>query len=137
MTDKHYAHYLTVQQYYTLDILCLQVNDAFRSLSTDDERDWSVGHTYLVGSCLTKPDFRDVDVRFIMSDSYFNRLYPFADDSGFSPYLKLINVGISQWLSIATGLHVDFQIQKQSIANAKHKGLRNAIGIRISDKDHT
>lgn len=87
------------------------------------------GSCYQVGSSLERPDFRDVDVRCIMSDESFNAL--FGDTKGaweLTPLWILMTASISTWLSEQTGLPIDFQIQPQTHANERHKGTRNAIG---------
>lgn len=66
---------------------------------------------YLVGSALKTRDFRDVDVRVIMDDDKFNAL--FGPHCG-SDFQILVNIGISAYLSDATGLPVDFQVQRRS-----------------------
>lgn len=96
---------------------------------------------YLVGSALERPDWRDVDVRFIMTDEEFETLFP---DAGgvercrweFDARWILLTTAISAHLSRATGLPVDFQFQPQTHANARHKGPRNALGL-IFAKEQT
>jgi hypothetical protein len=93
---------------------------------------------YLVGSCLERADWRDVDVRFIMGDEKFAALFPNVDLSigsaiwEFDPRWLLFNTSICQWLRAQTGLPVDFQIQPQTFANERHNKTRSAIGLRIS-----
>lgn len=87
---------------------------------------------YVVGSALERPDWRDVDVRFIMADDKFAELFPTAGDYWEqNPRWLLLTVSISQWLSKQTGLPIDFQFQPQTHANEHHKGGRNAVGIKI------
>lgn len=88
---------------------------------------------YLVGSALERPDWRDIDVRFIMSDDEFAALFPDAGSHWeFDARWIILTVSISQWLSKLTGLPVDFQFQPQTHANAKHKKQRNALGLRFA-----
>lgn len=93
---------------------------------------------YLVGSALERPDWRDVDVRFIMSDNDFAGLFPDADmNTGnweFDSRWLLLTVSISAWLSEQSGLPIDFQFQPQTHANERHKGRRNSLGHRIVRK---
>jgi hypothetical protein len=85
---------------------------------------------YLVGSALERPDWRDIDVRFILPDEEFATLFPDAGRNWeFDSRWLLLTVSISDWLSKRTGLPVDFQFQPQSHANEKHKGPRSAIGF--------
>jgi hypothetical protein len=89
---------------------------------------------YVVGSVLERPDWRDVDVRYILSDEEFAKLFPNAGDhwEHDARWLLLIT-SISERLSRITGLPIDFQIQPQTHANERHKGQRNAIGLRIDN----
>lgn len=88
---------------------------------------------YQVGSSLQRPDWRDVDVRYILEDGEFAELFPDAGDHWeFDPRWLLLTNSISLWLKQQTGLPVDFQFQPQTHANERHKGPRSALGIRIS-----
>ena len=92
-----------------------------------------VSGCYLVGSCLERPDWRDVDVRLLLDDEDFAREFPHAGDhwENDTRWL-LLTVAISERLSRLTGLPIDFQVQPRSKANARHPGRRNAIGLRFS-----
>jgi len=111
------ANYLGVSQYFNLNHACRVLAEAFG---------WCL---YLVGSVLERRDYRDVDIRCILPDEEFERLFPGlsspsvnAHTSYSGPNMKalwvLMGVAISEWLSNRTGLPIDFQIQKQSEANA-------------------
>jgi hypothetical protein len=91
------------------------------------------GGCYVVGSALQRPDWRDVDVRLILSDDDFAREFPGAGEhwEHDTKWLVLVTA-ISERLSRLTELPIDFQIQPQTHANARHKGRRNAIGIRFA-----
>lgn len=115
---------------FALEAACRWVAEAFR-----DPADW--GGIYIVGSVLQRPDWRDVDVRFIMSDDRFRHEFPDVAclETGtweFDPRWTLLTVAISAQLSKMTGLPIDFQFQPQSYANAKHPGPRNAIGLMFA-----
>ena len=124
---KHKACYIGAPAVFALEQACKHINDAF-------------GHfgCYLVGSATERPDWRDVDVRFIMPDGEFAKLFPDARiDAGvanweFDPRWLLLTVSISGWLKTITGLPIDFQIQPQSHANARHSKPRSAIGLRMA-----
>lgn len=79
---------------------------------------------YLVGSVLERPDFRDVDLRVILSDEAF--------DSEYSNPVKVryMNRALSIWGQRETGLPIDFQVQRMTEANEQYHGERNAMGIR-------
>lgn len=114
---------------FALEMACKQVLDAFC------DADGHVG-IYLVGSALERADWRDVDVRLMMDDAAFTRLFPGASISPpsweFDPRWTLLTVAISRWLCAQTGLPVDFQFQPMSHANACHKGRRHALGLSIA-----
>jgi hypothetical protein len=80
---------------------------------------------YLVGSALTSRDYRDIDLRLILSDEDF-------DAEWRSPVkVRLMNRAISTWGQRETGLPIDFQIQRQSAANNRWPSeARNPMGVR-------
>lgn len=93
---------------------------------------WSVfgEPPYLVGSALRGKDWRDVDVRMIISDEEWDR-WNFGDPC--CPHRN------EKWVSLCqayaalgnqmTNLPIDFQIQQRTSANAEHPGPRSAIGM--------
>lgn len=84
------------------------------------------GHPpYMVGSALTRPDYRDIDLRLILPDSTFDRSWR-------NPVkVRLMNRALSTWGQRETGLPIDFQIQRQSAANEKYPNeARNPMGVR-------
>lgn len=117
---------------FALEQACKHIKDAF------SEPD-SVTGIYVVGSCLERPDWRDVDVRMIMDDAAFGRLFPKAHlDNGsweFDPRWCLMVLAISQWLSAQTGLPIDFQFQPMTFANARHNKPRHPVGLRYVPRD--
>lgn len=88
---------------------------------------------YLVGSCMTRPDYRDVDVRIILTDERFDALFPrpHAD-----PLRHFNENAITDYYVNATGLRIDFQIQRQTEANAKYPGVRHPLGLYVSNEDN-
>lgn len=117
--------YVGAPAIFALEMACRQINEAFGG-----------HHCYLVGSVLERPDWRDVDVRYIMGDEEFDALFPGTRENGtweFDPRWLLLTVSISERLSKVTGLPVDFQFQPQTHANERHKGPRNAMGLRIAN----
>lgn len=107
---------------FALDLACKQLNEAFGGF-----------HCYLVGSALERADWRDIDVRYILSDDEFAELFPNAHPDAWESDVRwlLLCVAISAWLRQQTGLPVDFQFQPQTHANQRHKGGRNALGLTI------
>ena len=109
--------YLSTLELHELDEACAPFLQAFGT------------HPYLVGSASQRPDFRDVDVRLILSDVEYDAL--FAERKGLWALLSRLG---STYLRAKTGLPVDFQVQRQSEANAKFGDLgatpRNPLGSR-------
>lgn len=79
---------------------------------------------YLVGSAGIggRRDWRDVDVRLILSDDDFDALCPTV------ARWELLSIAIGDYLRRRTRLPIDFQIQRMAEANAKHSGPRNPLG---------
>ena len=116
------AFHLSTLEYFKLQRACIPIAKAFD------------GSVYLVGSCLTRPDFRDVDVRVMLEDDRFAQLFDVVSPRGLlvegalgNSLWSCICSAISAQLSQETGLRVDFQIQIRSIANIKYPGTRNAL----------
>lgn len=81
---------------------------------------------YQVGSSLEKRDYRDVDIRCILPDDEFDRLFPKSGWNG--ARWSVICAAVSEWISKRTGLPIDFQIQKQSEAK-EFDGQRQALFV--------
>ncbi len=115
------ANYVPAPHFYNLSHACALINKAFEAFGKHE----GFG-CYLVGSTLLRKDFRDVDVRFILGDEAYDRV--FKNNHGYTnPLWSLLCVSISAWLSKATELPVDFQVQRQSEAN-KNFSLKNGHG---------
>jgi hypothetical protein len=88
------------------------------------------GGIYLVGTAaagrVQGQTPRDVDVRMILPDKRHDRLRKAIGAEG----IAFLGIAIGQYLASITGLPIDFQIQRQTEANALHKGTRNALGHR-------
>lgn len=104
--------YLSTADFARLNYACVIVTDALGDIP------------YLVGSSVTKSEFRDVDIRSILADDEFDARFPSE------PQWALFCWGVSELLSRMTGLTVDYQAQRMSEANAKYDGPRNPIGTR-------
>ncbi len=130
MSETKKASYIGAPAVFALELACQHINAA-------------LGHygCYLVGSSMERADWRDVDVRFIMGDEDFAALFPAVDlNTGsaiweFDPRWLLFNTAICQWLRTQTGLPIDFQIQPQTFANARHDKQRSAVGLRIAKQE--
>ena len=75
---------------------------------------------FLVGSCLHKRDFRDVDVRAILDNKTYDHMFKRDCDGNL---WTLMCVSIGTMLSVQTGLSIDFQIQRFDEANARYGSL--------------
>ena len=87
-------------------------------------------YPYHVGSSLLTKQWRDVDVRLILSDKEYEAMglgdpaNPHCNGKWVSLTLAYAALG-----KALTGLPIDFQIQQQSYANEKYTGIRSALGI--------
>lgn len=111
---KRRASCLLVSEFERLEEWCRSVRILF-----DGE------HSYLVGSAITGPTFRDVDLRVILDDKVFDAQW------GDRVKVRMMNRAVSIWGQQETGLPIDFQIQRMTEANEQFsKGERNAMGGR-------
>lgn len=87
---------------------------------------------YLVGSALLRPDYRDVDIRFIMADDSYDALFFRNDkyDDLRDKSWSLLCFSLGGWLEASTGLPIDFQIQRWSEAH-KYSGGRYPLGVSL------
>lgn len=123
------GNFLPAPQAFDLEHACALVNDALRSPTGYS------GHCYLVGSAVERRDYRDVDIRYIMDDAEYDRVFGDKHAGAHCALWVLMCSSISLWLSKQSGLPVDFQIQRQSHANeAFPKGQRHAIGLFVDYK---
>lgn len=117
--------YLSTAELHRLDLACAELA---RFARADD----GYGGVYLVGSASERPDFRDVDVRLILMDDTFDRLF------GHSPMLwGIFCYAVSRQLAADTGLPIDFQVQRCTEANEVYKPVdghrRNPLGHHQRD----
>lgn len=86
------------------------------------------GHVglFLVGSALTRADYRDIDLRLILTDEAWDREWTDAVKT------RYMNAALSTWGQRETGLPIDFQLQRMSTANASfgEGHPRNPMGVR-------
>lgn len=117
------ACYVGAPAIFLLERECQHINAAFGGFGC-----------YLVGSSIERPDWRDVDVRFILEDDAFSRLFPDAlpNHWEFDPRWLLLTSCISAHLARATGLPIDFQFQPQTHANERHNKPRHPLGFRMA-----
>jgi hypothetical protein len=120
--EKTRATYVGMPWLPKLDLFAVVVMEAF------DAR------PYLVGSCLARRDWRDVDVRVILDDGEFERWFGegmIATEHRVNPRLSAINMAFSSLGKEMTGLPIDFQVDQMTRANAEHDGPRNALGLNL------
>lgn len=129
MSGARSASYLSPHQMHRLDLACAPVRNAFPNYGP-----------VLVGSVNERADYRDVDVRVILQDKDFDRIFGkgAADERGEchgDPRWQLICAALSEWVSNVSGLPVDFQIQRMTQANTSYAGeLRNPLGVRVMSR---
>lgn len=123
--------YIGAPACFALELACRQVVEAFPAPKGEH------GGIYLVGSCLERPDWRDVDLRFMMSDPWFIKEFPdshwpHSAQWEFDPHWLLLTTAVSAHLAKATGLPIDFQFQPSGHANKHHRGIRNPLGLHFA-----
>jgi len=114
-------HWIGAPAMFNLNQCCRPLVDAFGQC------------IYLVGSATEKRDYRDVDVRVILDDEAFNKMFPcIGSNHQLDAMWSVICTSISEWLGSRTGLLIDFQIQKRTLANEEFKtGDRIPLGLFI------
>lgn len=129
MSDK--VSYIGAPACFALEMACKQVRDAFSEGA-------QFADIHLVGSAMERPDWRDVDVRMMMDDAAFSRMFPGVDISHdaalweFDPRWTLMVTAISLWMRQQTGLPIDFQFQPMTFANKRHDKPRYPHGLRFA-----
>lgn len=86
--------------------------------------------TYHVGSSLLSKQWRDVDVRTILSDDEYAAMgLGDPDHPHQSPRWVALTLAFSALGRHMTGLPIDYQIQQQTHCNKKFPNARSALGI--------
>ena len=111
------AVHLTVEEIWRLAHAVRPIEDAFGGKSV-----------YLVGSVLKGPDWRDVDLRIILPDHDFDRIFaPRGDPT--DQFRMLFQTAVSAMLRENTKLPIDFQVQRKSnITKEESLGERKPAG---------
>lgn len=116
------ASYLSPPDFHRLNWACHPVCQAFGE------------PPYLVGSVLTRPDYRDIDLRLILDDDRFEAMFGSVDNQpSRGSVLLLLNIAVSDLIARAANVSapIDFQFQSMSRANVpEHDGMRNPMGLR-------
>lgn len=126
--DLRPASYLSPPDLHRLDWACQPIRRAFDT------------PPYLVGSVLTRPDFRDIDLRLILPTDEIQGMFGLElryggipDQPGPNLRWQLMEIALSDLIAHAAGLSwpVDFQIQGMAEANGEYGGqMRNPMGVR-------
>ena len=111
------ANFVPAPHFYLLNQACLVITKAFSY------------HVYLVGSATENRDYRDIDVRLILDDADYDHLFNDVTGTHLNALWSLMCTSISLYLSKASDLPIDFQIQRQTQANEQHHGQRQCLGI--------
>jgi len=98
----------------TLDLHALD-----RAVATIVPASWG---TYLVGTAQTGGEYRDVDVRTVLADDEFDAVFGTRFD-----LWESYCFAVASWLKAATGLPIDYQVQRMTEATQKD-GPRNPLG---------
>lgn len=87
------------------------------------------GHVpYQVGSSLRTKDWRDVDVRLVLSDEEFAARFGSVHVTEVDPRFAAVTLAFCALGAHMTGLPIDFQIQPQTHANSRYGGhMRGAL----------
>lgn len=114
------ASYLSPPDLHRLNWACVPIREAFGA------------PPYLVGSVLTRPDYRDIDIRLILNDEAVARMFDASDRSSPNAVRLLLNIALSDLIAKAANMSapIDFQIQSMSEANVPEHGMRNPLGVR-------
>lgn len=105
------ATYLQVTDVNTLNLWARELTALF----PDTIEQYGV---YLVGAAVQRPDFRDVDVRHILSDQAFSDLEKTVD-------VGCLNHIVSIWGQKLTGLPIDYQVQP--ISSPENQGGKHPL----------
>jgi len=118
------SYFLSPPDFHRLNWACVPITHAFGE------------PPYLVGSALTRPDFRDIDIRLILDDEAVERMFntngKHFDDGEPGRVRLLLNIALSDLIQKAANppRPIDFQIQSMTEANVPEHGVRNPLGIR-------
>lgn len=120
------ASFLSPPDFHRLNWACRPITEAFGE------------PPYLVGSVLTRPDFRDIDIRLILDDEVVERMFGASGAFGLhcdgdpKAVRLLVNIALSDLIAKAANppAPIDFQIQSMAEANVPEHGARNPMGVR-------
>jgi hypothetical protein len=117
------SSYLSPPDFHRLNWACQPVRAAFGS------------PPYLVGSVLTRPDYRDIDLRLILDDEVYDAMFGAVDglttERRTGATLLLLNIAVSDLIAKAANVRapIDFQFQSMTEANVPEHGMRNPMGM--------
>jgi hypothetical protein len=118
------ASYLSPPDFLRLNWACRPIKEAFGT------------YPYLVGSVLTRPDYRDIDLRLILADDTYAAMFGDMDGDPIGhrkrrPTLLLLNIALSDLIQRSANppAPIDFQFQSMTEANVPEHGMRNPMGL--------
>lgn len=106
--------YLSVDSYTRLELVMTGIAKAVGAMP------------YLVGSCLTRPDYRDVDIRVPIEDDVLTAKFDSYAEQ------RIVQSAMSQYLSAATGLLIDFQWQTLTEYRSYAAGTGRPLGFTLA-----
>jgi len=115
-TPMKRVNWLPAPHFFNLNMACMPLTEAFAAFAGLS------GHAgvYLVGSSTARRDYRDVDVRMMLDDKTYARLFGNSHDRpDLNALWSVMCSSIGLWLTKQSGLPVDFQIQQMTTANAE------------------
>lgn len=116
MSDR--VNFLTVSENASIKLAAEPIERAFKGC-------YGIYH---VGSSISKPTYRDVDIRLVMEDEQFDALFgPTRATPANLDRWFLICWSLSEWMQKRTGLPIDFQIQRFSETKQYRGQPRNAL----------
>lgn len=93
---------------------------------------------YRVGSSTTRKDWRDVDIRVMLSKEEYARHFGDAWQEGVRHRDPRWRAEMQAWTTLGralTGLPIDFQVERISEANSRHRDEpRNPLPLTIHDR---
>jgi hypothetical protein len=117
------SSYLTPSEMYTLCVAVEPLDAAFNTTPM------------LVGSVLTRPDYRDIDVRMVLMNDEYDHL--FATENGGRLH-NLMRFTITEWLNNRANLShpIDFDIQRMTEANIENEGKPLNALVSVNHREH-
>ena len=101
MTEKNRNIYIRMPEMRKLEHFCRLISSSMKS------------PVFVVGSCLARSDYNDVDIRAVMGDGRFEELFGDYRNKEADMLWSLLCTSVSIYASQQTGLPIDFQVQSE------------------------